>query len=109
MVITPLVSDPVYDNMGLRTTASGSSVLSLNKVGEATTPRSANRPLPPTPTYVPVPCDPIAEHDPVPLTASTLPRNLAAHRAANQLSTPPVWLRNASDAASMRSAESDSR
>lgn len=33
------VGEPLYDNLGLRTSATGSSVLSLNKLGEVTTPR----------------------------------------------------------------------
>ena len=32
--MVPLISEPVYDNLGLRTTATGSSVLSLNKTLE---------------------------------------------------------------------------
>lgn len=50
---TPLVAEPVYDNLGLRTTAEGSSVLSLNKLGEASpSPRPRPTPVvgyPPTP------------------------------------------------------------
>ncbi|RZC42984.1 hypothetical protein BDFB_012076, partial [Asbolus verrucosus] len=68
---TPSTSDieePLYDNLGLRTTADGSSALSLNKIGEATTPKSV-RLFPMSPTS----CDPIAEHESPP-TATTLPR-----------------------------------
>ncbi|XP_066252462.1 uncharacterized protein kek5 [Euwallacea similis] len=38
-----IIAEPVYDNLGMRTTADGSSVLSLNKAGSeaASTPRSA--------------------------------------------------------------------
>ncbi|KAJ3630571.1 hypothetical protein MTP99_011763 [Tenebrio molitor] len=63
------VEEPLYDNLGVRTTVDGSSALSLNKIGEATTPKSI-RLFPMSPTS----CDPIAEHESVP-TATTLPRD----------------------------------
>lgn len=52
------IGEPLYDNLGLRTTSTGSSVLSLNKVAiePASTPRS-NRMFPLSPTTI----DPIAE------------------------------------------------
>ncbi|XP_076273806.1 uncharacterized protein LOC143204830 [Rhynchophorus ferrugineus] len=49
------IGEPLYDNLGARTTADGSSVLSLNKVGTET-PRS-NRMFPISPTTI----DPIVE------------------------------------------------
>lgn len=81
---TTETGEPLYDNLGLRTTAQGSSVLSLNKLGtgEPTTPS----PRTPRPiiynamTPVSLPCDPIAEHDSPPI-AATLPRSASAHRA----------------------------
>ncbi|XP_014300298.2 uncharacterized protein LOC103571726 [Microplitis demolitor] len=44
--------EPVYDNLGARTTADGSSVLSLNKINKSPEPISSMRmrPLPSTPT-----------------------------------------------------------
>ncbi|CAD6227278.1 GSCOCG00006065001-RA-CDS [Cotesia congregata] len=44
--------EPVYDNLGARTTADGSSVLSLNKINKSPEPVSSMRmrPLPSTPT-----------------------------------------------------------
>lgn len=68
------LGEPLYDNLGLRTTASGNSVLSLNKLGEATTPRT---PRTQYPSMIP---DPIAEHESPP-TAATLPRSASAQRA----------------------------
>ncbi|XP_066999506.1 uncharacterized protein kek5 [Anabrus simplex] len=55
LAIDPLAYrlEPVYDNLGPRTTADGSSVLSLNKsLGSEQSPASGmrGRPLPPTPT-----------------------------------------------------------
>lgn len=60
---TPLIGEPVYDNLGLRTTAEGSSILSLNKIGE-TTPR----PRPPA-GYPQTPQTPV--HDDTRLQRST--------------------------------------
>lgn len=39
----PEISEPLYDNLGLRTTATGSSVRSLNKEPPTSTPRSNSR------------------------------------------------------------------
>ncbi|KAL3267558.1 hypothetical protein HHI36_011678 [Cryptolaemus montrouzieri] len=64
----PEVCEPLYDNLGIRTTAMGNSVNSLNKIE---TPKS-NRLLPLSPSN----CDPIAEHDSPPTVSATLPRNL---------------------------------
>lgn len=87
--ITPAVLgeyvEPVYDNLGLRTTADGSSVLSLNKAGlEQQFSPMRGRPLPATPgSYngpLPTLYTPIEEHErapsPAPSTpySSTLPR-----------------------------------
>ncbi|KRT85853.1 Immunoglobulin [Oryctes borbonicus] len=80
------IGEPLYDNLGLRTTATGSSVLSLNRIGDNTpktsTPKAGNiRPTHPlSPNMVSIPCDPIAEHDSPPM-AQTLPRSISAHRA----------------------------
>ncbi|XP_020293729.1 amphoterin-induced protein 1 [Pseudomyrmex gracilis] len=43
------ILDPVYDNLGLRTTADGSSKLSLNKTLESVSSSMRGRPLPSTP------------------------------------------------------------
>lgn len=67
---TTEICEPIYDNLGVRTTVDGSSALSLNKLGDASTPRS-NRMFPISPTN----CDPIAENDSTPIAAATLPRN----------------------------------
>lgn len=51
----PAATEPVYDNLGLRTTASGNSTLKLNKsggkagAGSSSTYSMKNRPLPATP------------------------------------------------------------
>lgn len=49
----PAATEPVYDNLGLRTTASGNSTLKLNKsankAGPSSTYSMKNRPLPATP------------------------------------------------------------
>ncbi|XP_052124309.1 uncharacterized protein LOC113202139 isoform X3 [Frankliniella occidentalis] len=60
--------EPVYDNMGPRTTADGSSVLSLNKTGldspvRAPAPRPA--PFQPQPSPLPAYYAPIEELDPI--------------------------------------------
>ncbi|CAH1282997.1 unnamed protein product [Diabrotica balteata] len=77
--VDELIAEPLYDNLGARTTADGgTSTLSLNKLDStASTPRSI-RLLPLSPTN----CDPIAEsHESPPsqpLASQTLPRNLHA-------------------------------
>lgn len=73
------ICEPLYDNLGLRTTASGNSVLSLNKIGagEPSTPRGP-RPLYPLSPTIP---DPIAEHHEAPPMATTLPRSASAQKA----------------------------
>lgn len=53
------IAEPVYDNLGLRTTASGNSILNLNKIGGSKTSMTSpganlkysmkDRPLPATP------------------------------------------------------------
>lgn len=65
-VISGEIVEPVYDNLGLRTTAAGNSALNINKLGQAT-PSSSNsmrdRPLPATPgNMVPVPEQTTPEH-----------------------------------------------
>lgn len=57
---TPLTAEPVYDNLGLRTTATGSSVLSLNRL-DAGTPKPTKQPM--TPGYI----EPIVEQDSPPV------------------------------------------
>lgn len=46
----PFKEEPMYDNLGPRTTADGSSVLSLNKCDTSIPPAYKNRPLPQTPS-----------------------------------------------------------
>ncbi|CAG9766684.1 unnamed protein product [Ceutorhynchus assimilis] len=53
-----LIAEPVYDNLGVRSTADGSSVLSLNKTPEVTLTPRTNRIFPLTPTTI---IDPIVE------------------------------------------------
>ncbi|KAL1506276.1 hypothetical protein ABEB36_005668 [Hypothenemus hampei] len=62
------IAEPLYDNLGIRSTVDGSSVLSLNKTGTdpVTTPR-INRLLPPTPSTI----DPIVESHESPNTSAT--------------------------------------
>ncbi|KAK3917655.1 Peroxidasin [Frankliniella fusca] len=60
--------EPVYDNMGPRTTADGSSVLSLNKTGLDASPVRAQAPTPaPRPAPLPAYYAPIEELDPAPV------------------------------------------
>lgn len=61
------VEEPLYDNLGLRTTVDGSSALSLNKVADASTPKSI-RMFPLSPSN----CDPIAEHESPPTREQAL-------------------------------------
>lgn len=82
--------EPLYDNLGLRTTADGSSVLSLNKAGlETQFSPMRNRPLPATPTAFqsphPVYYAPIEEQEPAP---SPVPQFNPRNSIASQLSTP---------------------
>ncbi|XP_017782026.1 PREDICTED: amphoterin-induced protein 2 [Nicrophorus vespilloides] len=67
------IGEPLYDNLGLRTTATGASALSLNKLAEnnTSTPRGPRTAFP----LSPQPCDPIAEHESSPPMAATLPRS----------------------------------
>nr|CAI5838110.1 unnamed protein product [Callosobruchus analis] len=112
----PLLSDlgePLYDNLGKRTTATGAiSTQSLDKLDNgkvlaASTPR-ANRMLPLSPAATPGGCDPIQElheHSPPTLASQTLPRN---HVVNSATSKPPVssrtqWAR--SNAEALRSPE----
>ncbi|XP_045520356.1 uncharacterized protein LOC123711694 [Pieris brassicae] len=88
--------EPLYDNLGLRTTANGSSVLSLNKTGlEPQFSPMRNRPLPATPTSYanahPVFYAPIEEQEPAPSPVPppfTPTRNSISSQLSNQLSTP---------------------
>lgn len=48
--LSPIKAEPVYDNLGPRTTADGSSVLSLNKAGVTDTPRRRASSSTPTPS-----------------------------------------------------------
>lgn len=81
--VSELIAEPLYDNLGLRTTADGGlSSLSLNKLAEspaATTPRS-NRMFPLSPTN----CDTINESQELAssqnLSSQTLPRNLNSNK-----------------------------
>lgn len=75
-----LIVEPLYDNLGVRTSADGgTSTVSLNKLESNGTPRS-NRLLPLSPNN----CDPIEEsHESPPsqpLASQTLPRNLNANK-----------------------------
>ncbi|XP_063384518.1 uncharacterized protein LOC134670639 [Cydia fagiglandana] len=88
--------EPLYDNLGLRTTANGSSVLSLNKTGlEPTFSPMRNRPLPATPAAYPphqphqVFYAPIEEQEPAPSPVPQYnPRNSVASQMSNMLSSP---------------------
>ncbi|XP_041968961.1 uncharacterized protein LOC121725880 [Aricia agestis] len=88
--------EPLYDNLGLRTTADGSSVLSLNKAGvEQQFSPMRNRPLPATPTVYPNPHQlyyaPIEEQEPAPSPVPppfTPTRNSISSQISNQMSTP---------------------
>ncbi|KAG6448477.1 uncharacterized protein LOC115442458 [Manduca sexta] len=87
--------EPLYDNLGLRTTADGSSVLSLNKAGlDNQFSPMRNRPLPATPTVYqnphPVYYAPIEEQEPAPspVPQQHNPRNSISSQLSTQLSTP---------------------
>lgn len=78
----PLVSDigePLYDNLGIRTSATGSSTQNINKVGGelVSTPKGI-RTFPLSPTQI----DPIAEHD-----AATIPRITPTQRTLSPIRT----------------------
>ncbi|CAH0560624.1 unnamed protein product [Brassicogethes aeneus] len=64
------IGEPLYDNLGLRTSINGSYANSLNKMGGDTSTPKSNRLFPSSPSTI----DPIAEHESTP-TAQTLPRN----------------------------------
>ncbi|KAI8440669.1 hypothetical protein MSG28_009032, partial [Choristoneura fumiferana] len=86
--------EPLYDNLGLRTTANGSSVLSLNKTGlEPQFSPMRNRPLPATPTVYPNSHQtyyaPIEEQEPAPSPVPQFnPRNSIASQMSTIMSTP---------------------
>lgn len=91
------ILEPIYDNLGLRTTADGSSVISLNKGGlEQQFSPMRNRPLPATPVYQNPNASyyaPIEEQEPA---SSPVPnqyniqnsRNSVASQISNQFSSP---------------------
>lgn len=96
---TPLIAEPVYDNLGLRTTAEGSSVLSLNKISE----------LPPKPRPQPIayPSTPMQEEQ-------ELKNQLK--RSTQSLVTGPTspenrdnWVRIAPEGSSQKPTDIDSR
>lgn len=89
--------EPLYDNLGLRTTANGSSVLSLNKTGlEQPLSPMRGRPLPATPALMQSPhtiyYTPIEEQHaqilPMQPLYATNPRNSVASQLSAQLSIP---------------------
>jgi len=93
----PFRFEPVYDNLGPRTTADGSSVLSLNKSPTADPANQApssvrGRPLPPTPNYhnnaLPVFYAPIEEQEAQP--SPVLPRANPGTRGSLRRSTPNI-------------------
>nr|XP_015834875.1 PREDICTED: uncharacterized protein LOC664293 isoform X2 [Tribolium castaneum] len=89
---TPTTSDveePLYDNLGLRTTVDGSSALSLNKLGEATTPKSI-RLFPMSPSS----CDPIAENEPPPAAPKLSPSSTQWAKANAEALRSPDNRRN---------------
>lgn len=105
--LNPMFVDPVYDNLGLRTTASGHSALSLNKLGGESTPKTPRATA--TANYASIPCDPIAEHDNIGIP-TTVPRNASvAYRALSPTSELARWNRNGSETSSIRSVDPDSR
>lgn len=75
------IGEPLYDNLGVRTTATGSSMQNINRVGEGLSTPKGNRTFPLSPTQI----DPIVENE----TAMTLPRITAVQRALS-----PTWTRN---------------
>ncbi|XP_048481540.1 uncharacterized protein LOC119694317 [Plutella xylostella] len=92
---SPDVHEPLYDNLGLRTTADGSSVLSLNKAGvEQQFSPMKNRPLPATPAAYQHPHTyyaPIEEQEPAPSPVPShynAQRNSVSSQLSNQFSTP---------------------
>ncbi|KAG5895104.1 hypothetical protein JTB14_036379 [Gonioctena quinquepunctata] len=89
-------TEPLYDNLGMRTTADGgTSTLSLNKIDNAANTPRLNRLLPLNSTN----CDPIAENHESPpsqpISSQTLPRNLNSTKL-----TPSKlqWTRDNADA-----------
>jgi hypothetical protein len=89
--------EPVYDNLGPRTTADGSSVLSLNKSTTSDPASQASssvrgRPLPPTPNYhnnaLPAFYAPIEEQEVQP--SPVLPRANPSTRGSLRRSTPNI-------------------
>lgn len=99
LVLDPLTAklEPVYDNLGPRTTADGSSVLSLNKAGETPAPAPGSgmrgRPLPLPPASTPTlqqglppfysPIAPIAEQPSPALARATLAKQRSNPNLSN--------------------------
>lgn len=81
------IGEPLYDNLGLRTSATGSSAIALNKLDDNAAKMNNKHPL------SPMLCDPIVEkrEKETPPSAMTLPRIQPAHRALS-----PTWTRNTS-------------
>lgn len=96
--MSPDLVEPVYDNLGLRTTASGNSVLNLNKIAAAAAAAAASasqhngkfpmkdRPLPATPranaTAAPA-ASAAAAYEPIAESHSLPPHLLLHHLSAN--------------------------
>lgn len=74
------IGEPLYDNLGVRTSATGSSMQSINRAGEVISTPKGTRNFPLSPTQI----DPIAEHD-----AATIPRIIPTQRTLS-----PTWTRN---------------
>lgn len=114
--------EPLYDNLGLRTTADGSSVLSLNKAGlEQQLSPMRGRPLPATPVAFQNPHQvyyaPIEEQEPAPSPVPSYycanPRNSVTSQLSSQFSTPgpqePVNLRMSWTAKNASTPQKDPR
>lgn len=105
--------EPVYDNLGPRTTADGSSVLSLNKSTNGDHANQApssvrGRPLPPTPNYhnnaLPAFYAPIEEQEAQP--SPTLPRANPSTRGSLRRSAPNINMTPSTSPASQVSTSS---
>lgn len=79
------IGEPLYDNLGLRTSATGSSAIALNKITENSPKINQNKQ--PVAQFKPV----AEQEGPAPAVAMTLPRITPAHRALS-----PTWARNTS-------------
>nr|CAD7449737.1 unnamed protein product [Timema bartmani] len=104
----PFKVEPVYDNLGPRTTADGSSVLSLNKsVDPPVNMRS--RPLPPTPNYQTLPAYYAPIHEQGMATASSRGGLTPPSPAPSPGPKPErnSWARVAPDGASLKNRGED--